>query len=79
MLYYTDFLKKAADTIRDQCRRRSTLGDKLIGDKYDRKERREKEAERIVGLLAKGSFPLQAQLWGELDQLMERAKHKYLK
>lgn len=57
----------------------STLGDKLMGDKDERKEQREKEADRIVRNLSKGSAPLQSRLWIDLDQLMERAKHKFLK
>lgn len=50
-----------------------------MGDKDDRNEQREKEASRIVDVISSGTFPLQQQLWGELDQLMERAKKKYLK
>jgi hypothetical protein len=58
---------------------KSTLGKKLMGDKDERTTQREEEAERIVRSLASGSAPLQRQLWLELDQTMERAKHKFLK
>lgn len=75
----TDYLKKTSDTIRGECRLRSTLGSKLMGDKAERKEQREREADRIVQTLASGRIPLQKQLWYELNQLMERAKNKYLK
>lgn len=74
-----DFLKHAADRIRELCRTRSIFGSKLMGDKDDRNEQREKEASRIVDVILSGNFPLQQQLWGELDQLMEWAKKKYLK
>lgn len=50
-----------------------------MGDKVERREQREREADRIVQMLSKGNVPLQRQLWIELDQLMERAKHKFLK
>ena len=75
----SDFLKKAYEIIRDYCRTRSTLGAKLMGDKDDRKQRREEEAARIVHVLADSNVSPQRLLWNELDQLMERAKHKYLK
>lgn len=74
-----DFLKEASDTIRDHCRHKSTLAAKLMGDKDDRKEQREREATKIVQAFANKSVSPQLQLWIELDQLMERAKHKYLK